>query len=198
MSEYNPFAAPSVYGDVASENMPRREYGGIGRAAYFGLGILLNVIVQVVQAGGVAVQSPALIYATFPFAIFGGCALAWHRCKNLGMNPWWCLGIMVPIPEHFRRNSVSGLPGRLRRSQDTRRCGKGNHRTLSRVVPGRSDRNRCRRHVNRAIAQRHSFRHPKRRQGPSLCPRRAETTPCGPSGLVFIVPRNAFLAAAAS
>jgi len=89
MSEYNPFAAPSVYGDVASENMPRREYGGIGRAAYFGLGILLNVIVQVVQAGGVAVQSPALIYATFPFAIFGGCALAWHRCKNLGMNPWW-------------------------------------------------------------------------------------------------------------
>ena len=101
MNEYNPFAAPSVYGDVASENMPRREYGGIGRAAYFGLGILLNVIVQVVQAGGVAVQSPALVYATIPFALVGGCVLAWHRCRNLGMNPWWCLGIMIPILNIF-------------------------------------------------------------------------------------------------
>ena len=101
MSEYNPFAAPSVYGDVASENMPRREYGGIGRAAYFGLGFLVNVLIQLVQTAAVAANSSALIIGTLPFAIVGACALAWQRCKNIGMNPWWGLGIMIPILNIF-------------------------------------------------------------------------------------------------
>lgn len=101
MNEYNPFAAPSAFGDIASENRPMREYGGIRRLPYFGYSFLMNIVLQVVQGVGAANQLPILVLGTIPIALVGGMALAYQRCKNIGMNPWWCLGMFVPILNIF-------------------------------------------------------------------------------------------------
>lgn len=101
MNEYNPFAAPADFGDLASDGRPAREYGGIRRLPYFGYSFLLNVVVQVMQGVGNANNATALIFLSIPIALVGTFVLAYQRCKNIGMNPWWCLGMVVPLLNIF-------------------------------------------------------------------------------------------------
>jgi len=61
----------------------------------------MNIVLQVMQAAVIAAEIPiAALLILFP-AIVGGIALAYQRCKNIGMNPWWSLGIMVPFLNIF-------------------------------------------------------------------------------------------------
>jgi len=101
MTEYNPFAAPLDVGSLASDVHPAREYGGIRRLPYFGYSILLNIIAQVLQAVGAANDATALVLLSIPIALGGMFVLAYQRCKNIGMNPWWCLGMIVPLLNIF-------------------------------------------------------------------------------------------------
>jgi uncharacterized membrane protein YhaH (DUF805 family) len=101
VSEYNPFAAPTTFEDISSSHTPVREYGGLRRLPYFGFGFLLNVAVQVIQSVAAAADAPIIVLLMIPVSIVGGMALAWQRCRNIGMNPWWCLGLIVPILNIF-------------------------------------------------------------------------------------------------
>lgn len=101
MSEYNPFEAPTSFGDIASENHPPRHYGGIRRLPYFGYGFLLNIAINIVQAVAGAAEVPVVALLMIPISLGGAIALAWQRCKNIGMNPWWSLGLLVPLLNIF-------------------------------------------------------------------------------------------------
>jgi uncharacterized membrane protein YhaH (DUF805 family) len=101
MSEYNPFTAPESFGDISGQATLTREYGGIRRLPYFGYGFLLNVGVQVIQSIAAAADAPVVVLLTLPVSIIGAMALAYQRCLNIGMNPWWCLGLIVPLLNIF-------------------------------------------------------------------------------------------------
>lgn len=101
MNEYNPFAAPSEFGDVAAADIPLRQYGGIRRLPYFGYSFLVNIVTQVMQGLAVTSDMAGLAYAAIPISVVAAICLAWQRCKNIGMNPWWCLGIIVPLVNIF-------------------------------------------------------------------------------------------------
>ncbi len=101
MSEYNPFAAPSDFGDITTADKPFREYGGIRRLPYFGYSFLVNIVTQGMQALAAANDMVPLAYAAIPVSVAGALYLTYQRCKNIGMNPWWCLGIIVPLVNIF-------------------------------------------------------------------------------------------------
>lgn len=125
MSEYNPFAAPEAFGDLAGENRPNREYGGIRRLPYFGIVFGVGIIGQVIQVAAVSAESSALMLASIPI-VWGGTVMAGgQRCKNLGANPWWGLGLLVPIlnivvglkclacPEGYQDHKTLDGPGKV-------------------------------------------------------------------------------------
>jgi uncharacterized membrane protein YhaH (DUF805 family) len=100
MSEYNPFAAPDV--NLDSQFQPEgREYGGLRRLPYFGYGFLINLVIQGIQAAGAAAESAPIVLATVPVGLVAMVALGYQRCKNIGMNPWWSLGLLVPFVNIF-------------------------------------------------------------------------------------------------
>ena len=101
MSEYNPFTAPESFGDISGQATLTREYGGIRRLPYFGYGFLLNIGVQVIQSIAVAAEAPGVVLLTLPISLIGAMALGYQRCLNIGMNPWWCLGLIVPLLNIF-------------------------------------------------------------------------------------------------
>lgn len=102
MSEYNPFSAPDVFGDISGQTTPARQYfGGLRRLPYFGYGFLLNVGIRVIQSIAIAEGAPWIALLMLPVSIIGALALAYQRCLNIGMNPWWCLGLIVPILNIF-------------------------------------------------------------------------------------------------
>lgn len=103
MSEYNPFSAPPAFDDPASEIAAQRVYGGIGRLAYFGLSILIGIVSNVATSVVLSLvtpdQTPALI-AVVVVALLNLTAsvtVIVLRLKNLGMNGFWVLGLIVPI-----------------------------------------------------------------------------------------------------
>ncbi len=125
MSEYNPFAAPDTYGDLAAENRPNREYGGIRRLPYFGIVFAVGIVGQLIQYAAVSAQSSALMLASIPI-VWGGTVMAGgQRCKNLGANPWWGLGLLVPFlnivvglkclacPEGYQDHKTLDGPGKV-------------------------------------------------------------------------------------
>jgi len=104
MSEYNPFSAPPAFDDPTSEIVAQRVYGGIGRLAYFGLSILIGVVSNVVMSLIVSQTTPGQSQApVIAVAIVGLLNLTASvtvivlRLKNLGMNGFWVLGLIVPI-----------------------------------------------------------------------------------------------------
>lgn len=130
MSEYNPFSAPPAFDDPASEIAAQRVYGGIGRLAYFGLSILIgivsNVATSVVSSLVTPDQTPALI-AVVVVALLNLTAsvtVIVLRLKNLGMNGFWVLGLIVPIlnlviavrliaaPEGYADHKTLDTPGK--------------------------------------------------------------------------------------
>ncbi|MEI7699174.1 MAG: hypothetical protein WCK86_05220 [Planctomycetia bacterium] len=130
MSEYNPFSAPPAFDDPASEIAAQRVYGGIGRLAYFGLSILIGIVSNVVTSVVLSLvtpdQTPALI-AVVVVAVLNLTAsvtVIVLRLKNLGMNGFWVLGLIVPIlnlviavrliaaPEGYADHKTLDTPGK--------------------------------------------------------------------------------------
>ena len=61
----------------------------------------MNVCILVVQSIAIAEGAPLIALLMLPVSIIGAMALAYQRCVNIGMNPWWCLGLIVPILNIF-------------------------------------------------------------------------------------------------
>lgn len=97
MSEHNPFAAPSDSHDPASEQFANKDYGGIGRGAYFGLSVGAGIVNNVLQA--VIIQADPGIGIVVGLILSLGItfALAFYRLKNLGYGGAWALGMIVPF-----------------------------------------------------------------------------------------------------
>ncbi|MFN7878346.1 MAG: hypothetical protein ACK5PB_23720 [Pirellula sp.] len=98
----NPYSSPVAFDQTLEPSAGNRHYGGIGRLAYLGiaigLGIAQNVVLgllardealQSLSLGGIIVF---LILSLIP---------VYYRLMNIGMNPWWCLLMMVPIANLF-------------------------------------------------------------------------------------------------
>ena len=71
-----------------------RVYGGIRRLPYFGLMMGLAIMCFGLEAG---VTSPG---GALPITLASTAAvlfLMYHRLKNIGMNPWWCLWALIPF-----------------------------------------------------------------------------------------------------
>ena len=103
MSEYNPFSAPPAFDDPASEVAAQRVYGGIGRLAYFGLSILISIVsnaVTLLIANLVTPDQTTTLIVGGVVALLNLIAsvtVTVLRLKNLGMNGFWVLGLIVPI-----------------------------------------------------------------------------------------------------
>jgi uncharacterized membrane protein YhaH (DUF805 family) len=61
----------------------------------------MNMVIGGIRTVGAEAGSVPIVLATIPVALTGTIALAFQRCKNLGMNPWWSLGLLVPILNIF-------------------------------------------------------------------------------------------------
>ena len=93
----NPYVAP----ETTSEIIPRTEYGGIGRLAYFGAGFGLNILQNILQVVAVQAGSEIAVFPIIGVAVIGHLVLAAYRLKNIGSSPWWCLGLLVPLLNIF-------------------------------------------------------------------------------------------------
>jgi uncharacterized membrane protein YhaH (DUF805 family) len=137
MSEYNPFSAPPpfddpAFDDPASEVAAQRVYGGIGRLAYFGLSILIGIASNVLTSIIVGLSTPGQSQSVglVAVAVVGLLNLTASvtvivlRLKNLGMNGFWVLGLIVPIlnlviavrlvaaPEGYADHKTLDTPGK--------------------------------------------------------------------------------------
>jgi uncharacterized membrane protein YhaH (DUF805 family) len=94
----NPYEAPQAVVESTQTLRERRDhYGGIGRLAYVALMIGAvggsNIFSDMSRnAGGIVTN--LLITITFWVLLF---VAAFFRLKNIGMNPWWCLLLFVPL-----------------------------------------------------------------------------------------------------
>jgi uncharacterized membrane protein YhaH (DUF805 family) len=88
----NPYSPPNSQNDYLEARAAEvRHYGGIQRLPYLGiilgLGILQAILAAADPSGGIALLVVVVGYF-FP---------VYYRLKNIGMNPWWCLLMIVPI-----------------------------------------------------------------------------------------------------
>lgn len=88
----NPYSPPNSQNDYPEAKVEQaRHYGGIQRLPYLGiilgLGILQAILAAADPSGGIALL--VVVIGSF-FPVF-------YRLKNIGMNPWWCLLMIVPI-----------------------------------------------------------------------------------------------------
>ena len=96
----NPYSPPQSYGSLAGNEMPPvRNYGGIRRLPYLGI-IFGLAIVQSVLASGTGTSDSTVGFALL-VVIVGSFFPVFYRLKNIGMNPWWCLLMIVPIANLF-------------------------------------------------------------------------------------------------
>ncbi len=96
MSDINPYAAPSQE-SMATEVFPDRDYGGIGRAAYFGLSFAIGVLNNIVQYAADKAGATGVVLVTAIIGLVVTIVLAVQRLKNLGYSGWWTIGLIVPI-----------------------------------------------------------------------------------------------------
>ena len=73
-------------------------YGGIRRLQYLGIMFGLAIVKTVLDVGIVFAgpSGGATLIVTVLFMIVSVIP-AYYRLKNIGMNPWWCLLMLVPI-----------------------------------------------------------------------------------------------------
>jgi DNA-directed RNA polymerase subunit RPC12/RpoP len=87
----NPYTPPQSHGYTeATVVVQTRHYGGIRRLPYFGIALglgFLQVVFSTIDSSGVLVLA-VIVGSFFP---------VYYRLKNIGMNPWWCLLMIVPI-----------------------------------------------------------------------------------------------------
>ena len=91
----------SALAEDATKTMPQ-SYGGIQRLEYLGIlivvGILESVVLMGVAAANPSGESMGPIQLLFTAILF---IPVYYRLKNIGMNPWWCLLMLVPIANLF-------------------------------------------------------------------------------------------------
>lgn len=130
----NPYMSPVTESETPF--VPGRSYGGIGRLAYFGYTFLAAILYQVVLLGVAAAAGGAggpdgnmvlLIGTVISFLVYMGVLLfiVAQRVTNLGSNPWWCLGMLVPFlnilvglrclicPEGYTDHKTLDTPGKI-------------------------------------------------------------------------------------
>ncbi|MCU0712798.1 MAG: DUF805 domain-containing protein [Pirellula sp.] len=94
----NPYSSPQAFDQSLSPVTGVRHYGGIRRLPYlgiaFGLGITQNVVLTA-MANNESLQALVLVALLFFVAI--SFIPVYYRLQNIGMNPWWCLLMLVPI-----------------------------------------------------------------------------------------------------
>lgn len=98
----NPYSSPVAFDQKLESSAGSRHYGGIRRLAYLGIAIGLGVAQNVVLelfANDEALQSLSLgVILVFLILSF---ISVYYRLMNIGMNPWWCLLMIVPIANLF-------------------------------------------------------------------------------------------------
>lgn len=98
-----------------------RHYGGIRRLPYlgiiFGLGIPQNVIVA--RMASVESMQP-LVFGVVLLFVVVSFVRVYYRLQNIGMNPWWCLLMIVPIANLCGQHTLPDLPGGIRGHEETR------------------------------------------------------------------------------
>lgn len=98
----NPYRSPEF--PVVAESPPvptPRHYGGIRRLPYLGIMIGLAVLQNIVMTAAAAVGSGAgILFVGLLFMIVSFVPV-YYRLMNVGMNPWWCLLMIVPIANLF-------------------------------------------------------------------------------------------------
>ncbi|MFN0129262.1 MAG: hypothetical protein ACKV19_21545 [Verrucomicrobiales bacterium] len=98
----NPYSPPQAPVGVASAVTTNRRYGGLRRVPYLalaiGLAVLQNVLVMVFTA---QLDSVGVLWGIIIASSLLSLAPVYYRLKNIGMNPWWCLGALVPILNIF-------------------------------------------------------------------------------------------------
>ena len=93
----NPYASTATLETTATPYQSR-QYGGIGRLAYFGLSFLAQLVINAMEF--VVRENADLAVILFPLAIVSLGIAMWLgalRMINAGYSGWWCLGLMVPI-----------------------------------------------------------------------------------------------------
>ena len=91
----NPFAATTTP-EAANPVALQRSYGGIGRLAYVGLTVLVNIVFNVVLL--LLVAEDTVLFMPVVLVDFG--ANLWiiaQRITNTGYSRWWCVAIAVPF-----------------------------------------------------------------------------------------------------
>jgi uncharacterized membrane protein YhaH (DUF805 family) len=94
----NPYSSPQAFDQSLSPVTGVRHYGGIRRLPYlgiaFGLGITQNVVLTA-MASNESLQALVLVVLLLFLVI--SFVPVYYRLQNIGMNPWWCLLMLVPI-----------------------------------------------------------------------------------------------------
>lgn len=96
MSDINPYDAPDAQ-EIAEEALRTGPYGGIGRAAYFGISFLIGVVNNVLQAVAISAGVPEVVFVLAILGLIISVVLVVQRLKNMGYSGWWVLGFIVPI-----------------------------------------------------------------------------------------------------
>ncbi len=91
----NPYRSPQAF-DLSPEAAIRTpcHYGGIRRLPYLGIMIGLGIVQKVLLAAVGAADSTVAVTLMVVVVSF---IPVYYRLKNIGMNPWWCLLMLVPI-----------------------------------------------------------------------------------------------------
>jgi len=92
----NPYSSPKPNLDDNHVMIARRCRGGIGRLTFIGMMIGLNILEYVLLVGmapyGLTIRI-CLILLFFMMSLIP----VFFRLKNIGMNPWLCLMIFIPV-----------------------------------------------------------------------------------------------------
>jgi uncharacterized membrane protein YhaH (DUF805 family) len=81
----NPYIPPQAILEESTTSMTK-QYGGIRRLPYFGIMLLFMLLFGL--AGNPVLAQTFLILFFIPI---------YYRMKNIGMSPWWCLTMLIPI-----------------------------------------------------------------------------------------------------
>ncbi len=94
MSNENVYAAPTA--DISGTTV-RGTYPGFRRLPYFLASIGLQVVYLIGIAAFAASESVAALGAVVLVMLAGAIYIGIQRLKNIGDNPFWILGIIVPL-----------------------------------------------------------------------------------------------------